>query len=122
MLNSKKIEDMKPQIKKYLLLFVIMFVATAALYAQGKLQEKPNKKQEKAAVTQAGETKGESAMMDCCKDMAKGENGMKDMMKMCHSMMGNMEKMEKSGEHPAGCSMMGSKEAKPADKEEKVNE
>ena len=113
---------MKPQIKKYLLLFVVILVATAALYAQGNLQEKPNTKQEKAAVVGAGETKGESAMMDCCKDMAKGESGMKDMMKMCHSMMGSMEKVENTGEHPAGCSMMGSKEGKPADKEEKVNE
>ena len=82
---------MKPQIKKYLLLFVVILVATAALYAQGNLQEKPNKKQEKAAAVKAGEAKGESAMMDCCKKGAKGENNMKDMMKMCHSMMGKME-------------------------------
>jgi hypothetical protein len=82
---------MKPQIKKYLLLLVVIFVATASLYAQGNLQEKPDKKQEKAAVVQSGEAKGESAMMDCCKNMAKGESGMKDMMKMCHSMMANME-------------------------------
>ncbi|WP_017732279.1 DUF3347 domain-containing protein [Nafulsella turpanensis] len=91
MLNKKKIEDMKPQIKKYLLLLVVIFVATAALYAQGNLQEKPNTNQEKAADVKAGETKGESAMMDCCKNMAKGEGDMKDMMKMCHSMMGNMK-------------------------------
>ena len=82
---------MKPQIKKYLLFLVITLVATAALFAQGNLQEKPNKKQEKAAVVQSGETKGESSIMDCCKSMAKGESGTKDMMKMCHSMMGNME-------------------------------
>ena len=82
---------MKPEIKKYLLLLVVIFVATAGLYAQGNLQEKPNKKQAKAAVVQDGEKKGESAMMDCCKNMAKGESGMKDMTKMCHSMMANME-------------------------------
>lgn len=82
---------MKPQIKIYLLFLVITLVATAALYAQGNLQEKPNKEQEKSAVVQPGETKEKTAMMDCCKSMAKGESGMKDMMKMCHSMMGSME-------------------------------
>ena len=82
---------MKPEIKKYLLLLGVIFVATAAVYAQGNLQEKPYKKKEKAAVAQSGETKGESAMMDCCKNIAKGESGMKDMMKMCHSMMDNMK-------------------------------
>ena len=81
---------MKPQFKKYLLLLVVVLIATAALYAQGNLQEKQNKEQEKAAVIQPGETKGETAMMDCCKNMAKGESEMKDMMKMCHSMMGSM--------------------------------
>lgn len=103
MLNNKKIEDMKPQIKKYLLLLVVILVGTAALYAQGNLQEKPNKKQDKAAVAETGEVKGESAMMDCCKSMAKGEGGMKDMMKMCHSMMGNM----KMGEGMMGQQMEG---------------
>ena len=82
---------MKPQIKKYLLLLVAILVATASVYAQGNLQEKPNKKQEKTAAVQSGETKGESGMMDCCKNMAEGESGAKDMMKMCHSMMANME-------------------------------
>jgi hypothetical protein len=119
MLNSKRNKKMKPQIKKYLLLLVAILVATVALYAQAKVQQqKPMQKQEQSAVVQSGEANGEAAMMDCCKKGAKGEGEMKDMMKMCHSMMGNMEK---SAEHPAGCSMMGAKEAKPANKE-KVNE
>ena len=97
---------MKTQIKKYLLLIVVTLVATAGLYAQGNQQEKPNKKQETTDAVQAGETKGESAMMDCCKNMAKGESGMKDMMKMCHSMMGKMEMGEgMNGQQMKGMNM-----------------
>ena len=97
---------MKTQIKKYLLLIVVTLVATAGLYAQGNQQENPNKKQETTDAVQAGETKGESAMMDCCKNMAKGESGMKDMMKMCHSMMANMEMGEgMNGQQMEGMNM-----------------
>lgn len=113
---------MKPQFKKYLLLIVVILVATAALYAQGSLQDQPKQKQkqEQAATTPSTDKQGESMMMDCCKKGAMAESGSEsmEMMKKCHAMMGKMEKKEKTAEHPAGCSMMGKAKS---DHKEKTN-